>query len=342
MKIQGYDIDIEKVARAIREHKYRRVVIQVPEGLKRSVLPVVDFLKHETKTEILVLADPCFGACDLATYKLHDLNVDCVIHIGHLPISICENTDTPTICLNATLDTDVQKMIKKAIPLLIGKHIGLVTTAQHIHTLDPIAVQLRAHGFKPLIGKGDKRIAMNGQILGCNFSAGTSIAKRVDSFLFIGSGMFHPLGLLLCVKKPVVVADPYTNSVKKEEVEELKDTVLRQRYGAIASVQHAEQFGILVGLKPGQHRLNQVNKIKAMLDEQHKKTYILILDTFSPDVLHNFVDIDCFVSTACPRIAIDDYQLYKKPILTPIELEIVLGKKRWDDYRFDEIKSETH
>jgi diphthamide synthase subunit DPH2 len=28
---------------------------------------------------------------------------------------------------------------------------------------------------------------------------------------------------------------------------------------------------------------------------------------------------------------------YKKPIITQIELEIVLGIKKWDDYKFDEI-----
>jgi 2-(3-amino-3-carboxypropyl)histidine synthase len=47
--------------------------------------------------------------------------------------------------------------------------------------------------------------------------------------------------------------------------------------------------------------------------------------------------IDCFVSTACPRIAIDDYMQYKVPIITPIELDILLGYKKWDDYIFDEI-----
>jgi diphthamide synthase subunit DPH2 len=28
---------------------------------------------------------------------------------------------------------------------------------------------------------------------------------------------------------------------------------------------------------------------------------------------------------------------YKTPILTPVELDILLGFKKWDDYQFDEI-----
>ena len=48
-------------------------------------------------------------------------------------------------------------------------------------------------------------------------------------------------------------------------------------------------------------------------------------------------EADAYVSTACPRIAIDDYLKYTKPILTPIELEIVLGIKEWSDYTMDLI-----
>jgi 2-(3-amino-3-carboxypropyl)histidine synthase len=53
--------------------------------------------------------------------------------------------------------------------------------------------------------------------------------------------------------------------------------------------------------------------------------------------LQGFTEIDCYVSTACPRIAIDDYLQYKKPIITPVEVEIVLGKRAWEEYVFDEI-----
>jgi len=64
---------------------------------------------------------------------------------------------------------------------------------------------------------------------------------------------------------------------------------------------------------------------------------IIALDNFSPVSLQSFGDIDCFVSTACPRIAIDGYLQYKTPIITPVELEIVLGRRKWQDYTFGQI-----
>jgi 2-(3-amino-3-carboxypropyl)histidine synthase len=29
--------------------------------------------------------------------------------------------------------------------------------------------------------------------------------------------------------------------------------------------------------------------------------------------------------------------MYKKPLLTPSELEIAIGKRKWEDYEIDEI-----
>jgi 2-(3-amino-3-carboxypropyl)histidine synthase len=75
-----------------------------------------------------------------------------------------------------------------------------------------------------------------------------------------------------------------------------------------------------------------------MIDSTGRKSLLITVDEFSPVPLQGF-DLDCYVSTACPRIAIDDYLQYKKPIITPVELEIVLGRREWETYVFDEILS---
>jgi len=337
MKISEYSIDIEKVLQTILKNEYRVIALQIPEGLKRETNKIVEFLEHETAANVIVIADPCFGACDIVDSKLKNLDVDFIIHIGHMPLPNLKDFSIPTAFINALSTKNVNVVVRKSLSFLHGKKIGIVTTVQHIHTLKNVENILRKHNFIPIKSKGDKRISTEGQILGCNFSAGTTISNRVDSFLFIGSGTFHPLGLLLSSKKPVIAADPYTGAVKREELNKLKDTILRQRYGAIALSKDAQSFGILIGLKQGQQRIKLAYKIKSMLDNLDKKSILIAMDNFSPSSLQGFVDIDCFVSTACPRIAIDDYLQYKIPILTPIELEIVLGKRRWEDYDFDQI-----
>ncbi len=339
MEISGYIIDIESAVQSITQNHYRTIAVQIPEGLKRSVFPLVEYIKNETNATVLVSANPCFGACDVVNYELKNLDVDCVIQVGHTAIPDVENFWIPTIFINAQSTLDVSKVVEKAIPSLIGKKIGLVTTAQHLHTLEIVEKILRQHNLEPLFTSGDERIAEKGQILGCNFSAGEKLSESVDSFLFIGSGTFHPVGLAMSTKKPVIAADPYTNSVKKQEIEDMKNNILRQRYGAILAARSAQRFGILIGLKRGQQRLNLAYEVQQMLDAAGRHSLLITQDEFSPTSLQGF-DLDCYVSTACPRIAIDDYLQYKKPIVTPIELEIALGRREWETYVFDEILKE--
>ena len=76
-----------------------------------------------------------------------------------------------------------------------------------------------------------------------------------------------------------------------------------------------------------------------MLEDAGRQADVVILEEFHPDRLLPF-DADAYVSTACPRIAIDDYLRYSKPLLTPVEVEIMLGRRRWDEYRMDAILGE--
>jgi len=88
--------------------------------------------------------------------------------------------------------------------------------------------------------------------------------------------------------------------------------------------------------KKGQLRFDLALHLKKLIKEHGFDAQILNMDYISPDLLLPY-DLDAFVMTACPRIAIDDSAMYKKPVLTPDELEIVLGLRDWEDYQMDEI-----
>ena len=80
---------------------------------------------------------------------------------------------------------------------------------------------------------------------------------------------------------------------------------------------------------------SEVEKLLQKL--RNKRGYLLALDHVSPDLI-DFYPVDAFVNTACPRIAIDDSVRYAKPLITPFELEVALGEKKWENgYQFDEI-----
>jgi 2-(3-amino-3-carboxypropyl)histidine synthase len=55
----------------------------------------------------------------------------------------------------------------------------------------------------------------------------------------------------------------------------------------------------------------------------------------SPGELLN-LGFDCYVNTACPRLAYDDQIRFPVPVLSPPEFEILCGARSWDDYTIDE------
>ena len=113
------------------------------------------------------------------------------------------------------------------------------------------------------------------------------------------------------------------------------DRILRIRFARITKAREAKKWGIIVSSKEGQYRLELANQIKKLLKDTGMEGFVIMVDNVNPDVLLPY--LDAFVVTACPRIAIDDSQMYKKPLITPQELEIVLNKREWENYQLDEI-----
>ena len=77
-----YDLELDRVKDIIRKNGYKRVCIQLPEGLK----PKADIISKEIESipcEVLIWAGTCFGACD--TPQGLDDTVDAVIQWGHSP-----------------------------------------------------------------------------------------------------------------------------------------------------------------------------------------------------------------------------------------------------------------
>jgi 2-(3-amino-3-carboxypropyl)histidine synthase len=327
----GYDLELDEVCQTIEKNGYKNIMLQFPEGLKRAATEVKDIIENRTKADVLISADLCFGACD-TPLALEPLGMDFLVQFGHTEIPNLKYP-IPVMFVEAHSNLDVIPAVKKAIKLL-AKKVGLITTSQHIHKLTEVRNYLEQQGFETEVGEASGRTASDGQVLGCDLSSATSISSFVDCFLFVGSGNFHALGVAIATKKPVIIADPYKNEAR--DCHEIKDRMMRQRFGAIERAKDALSFGIIIGTKPGQTRMKLANDLKMLLEKHEKKSYILVMNQVSFAAVKPF-KIDALVSCACPRIALDDYLMYDSPILTPVELKIVLGELKWEDYRFDEL-----
>lgn len=313
--------DIQQINEAIKERKARYVGLQFPEGLKRKGPEIAKTIESDTGATVIISGDPCYGACDIDEGLL-DM-VDVLFHFGHSRLS----DDDRIVFIEYYHEVDVSKAIETALPML-GQRVGIVTTVQHIPMIEHVERLIREAGKTPVLHKGDSRITYPGQLLGCNFSAAPA---DVDSILYVGSGNFHPMGVQLATKIPVIAADPFTGEARKVDVER----IMRQRYAVMAKAMDAKRWGIIIAMKSGQKRLELAKRIKATAGD----AVLISIHEIAPDRLLSF-KVDAYVSTACPRVAIDDAGRFNVPVLTPVEFDIIKGLRSWDDLAFDEIRGE--
>lgn len=183
-------------------------------------------------------------------------------------------------------------VIKKSIKLLKGR-IGLVSTIQHKYQLEKAKNFLEKNNIKAVVG---------GSVLGCNAENAVKIKNKVDMFLYVGSGEFHPIEISLETEKKVIIANPLSDKVKELNNSEIK-RIKQRRKGALLRFLSSKNIGILVSLKQGQNRLNDAFKLKKKLKD--KNCYIFAADTLDLSQIENFPFIEAWVNTACPRI-VDD------------------------------------
>ncbi|WFN33677.1 diphthamide biosynthesis enzyme Dph2 [Methanogenium sp. S4BF] len=303
----------------LRASGARTVALQFPEGLKRRAPETAAALKEAGYT-VIISGDPCYGACDLATDAL--ALADVLIHFGHAPVD-----DRPGVIYEqVTFDFDPE-IAERAISLLDqGRPVGLVTTVQHAHLTDAVAAVLEARGFAVVVGDGNARTPCRGQVLGCSYASARSAGT--SQYLYVGTGVFHAIGVGLATGARVVALDPYTGRAEEADASRL----MRRRFVQIEKARQAKTVGIILSTKSGQRREDLARHLASLSPAAD----IICMREVSPDSLLN-LGYDCYVNTACPRLAYDDQVRFPVPVLSPPEYEIVRGIRDWDDYIIDEI-----
>jgi 2-(3-amino-3-carboxypropyl)histidine synthase len=295
------------------------VALQAPEGLKRKLSEIAADLR-ESGFSVIISGDPCYGACDLDLEILN--HADVLVHLGHAPVD-----RTGRVIYDIARMDFRPESVSSAIPLLTEREIGLVTTVQHAHMIQKVTAFLRDAGIEAIVAPGSVRTPYDGQILGCSFDAARKTGAR--EILYVGTGMFHPLGIQIATRSRVIACDPYTRTSVVVDGERL----LRKRFALIERARDAERFGIIISPKSGQYRRDLATRLVSLSD----RAVPVLLREVTPDQLLN-LGMPCYVNTACPRLAYDDQVRWPVPVLTPCEFEILCGKRGFESYEVDEIR----
>ncbi|MCL4365468.1 MAG: diphthamide biosynthesis enzyme Dph2 [Candidatus Marsarchaeota archaeon] len=298
-----------------------RILLQFPEGLKQEALKHAEKLEAEGH-EVFISASPTFGACDLAIDEAKNIGAEKIVHFGHAEF---HKVDFNVEYVPYYIDADLRILDRSEEPLRQYKRVGLVTTIQHMHQLGKVEEFLRSKGKEVVIGKPFGFAKERGQILGCDAGSAATIDRDVDAFVYFGGGMFHPLGALLMTTKPFLVIEPFAGTV--EFIDRYREIYRKRSRGRIQASVDARRFGILASTKNGQDNMPMARILKSRIEAAGMTAAILVSNTFNFESLDNMLEFDAFVNTACPRIAIDDPDRTRRPLLSANELNEVLRIK---------------
>ncbi len=202
-----------------------------------------------------------------------------------------------TFFIHAKLEHDT-KLTDEALKKLPKQRYGLVTSIQHMHKIRDVQEQLEGSIF-------------GGQLLGCRADAGERVNEKVDAFLFVGTGVFHPIQLALRTNKDVWLWDLVEKRLTKLEKRQI-DNYVKRKKACLSKFFASDIIGVIITTKIGQNenkimkftkgiKLGYAKKLEKLYKE--KNYYYFACDTLSQYDMENFPFIQCWVNTACNRIA---------------------------------------
>lgn len=189
-----------------------------------------------------------------------------------------------------------------------------------------------------------------GEILGCT----APTLGDVDALIYLGDGRFHLESIMIA--NPTVPAfryDPYSKKLTRErynhtEMRTIRDEAVqtaRRSINALTSTPLADEnglqrsspskdkepplWGVVLGTLGRQGSFKQLQAITHQLNSSRTPIpYMpILLSELSPAKLALFdPHISAFVQTSCPRLSIDWGYAFDRPLLTPYETAVAVGK----------------
>lgn len=201
------------------------------------------------------------------------------------------------------------------------KTAALYASVQFVNNLDAVKKQLIDNNITAITSHAD-RAHVKGQLLGCDnyhnsLNLSPSEEKKIDCYIYVGDGKFHPLALVYAQKdltemKEIICNDPLAKKMSLMGVNDIK--ILLKKYRAsLMKFLASKNIGVIITIKPGQEQFRPASALEKLFPE--KLFYYFIDNVVSFDQLENFNFIEMWVNTACPRIGFDDREKFVKGVI---------------------------
>lgn len=322
----NYNFEVHKCVHRVRSSSARRVALQFPDGLLMYSLPLADILRSFAGAdEVVVLAEPTYGACCIDDLAAAALSVDLLIHYGHSCLVPVSFSKVPTLYVFVDIKVDVARLVDVVRSNFEpSTRLVLAGTVQFNSAVHAARASLsEEHGYEVLVPQAKPLSA--GEVLGCT---APTVGRRIggaEALVFVADGRFHLEAFMIA--NPGIKAfryDPYLGVLFLEEYDHAGMKAARRQ--AIMAAQKAKRWGVVLGTLGRQGSTRVLDRILGRMEEKGLDYTVVLMSELSPARIELFGDsVDAWVQIACPRLSIDWGEAFKKPLLTTFELEIAMG-----------------
>ncbi|CAG5135786.1 unnamed protein product [Candidula unifasciata] len=333
---ENYNFEIHKTIWKIRQTKSKRVALQFPEGLLLFACVIADIIERFTEADTVIMGDVTYGACCVDDFTAKALGADLMVHYGHsclIPIDQTEGIQMLYVFVDIKIDT-VHFIETLKFNFDPGTRLALVSTIQFVAALQGAKQFLSPH---LTVTTPQSKPLSPGEILGCT----SPRLADTDAIVYLGDGRFHLESIMIHNPHlPAYRYDPYSKVFTREYYDIQRMHQARQEAIAVAS--KAKMVGIILGTLGRQGSPKVLETLTSQIKASGRDYLIVLLSEIFPDKLKLMDSVEAWVQVACPRLSIDWGTAFRKPLLTPYELNVALKVTNWQStYPMDYYASDS-
>jgi len=325
----NYNLEVPKTIWRIRRDGFKRVALQLPEGLTMFATTLSDIIETFTEAETVIMADVTYGACCVDDFSAKALGCDLMVHYGHsclVPVDQTTNIKMLYIFVDIKIDS-LHFVESLKVCLEKEEQVSLVSTIQFVATLQAVARDLNSEGWKVEVPQA--KPLSPGEILGCT----SPDMRSSQALVYLGDGRFHLESAMIA--NPLVKAyryDPYSKVLSREYYDH--DLMKKNRHQAIETAKQADTWGLILGTLGRQGNPNVLEHIKKKAESLNKKVITVLLSEIFPQKLALMPQVGAWVQIACPRLSIDWGLAFHAPILSPYEAAVAMKEVVWQEEHY--------
>ncbi|WOK95830.1 hypothetical protein Cni_G04537 [Canna indica] len=322
----NYDFEVHKTLHRLASSGARRPALQLPDGLLMYALPLADIFLSAAATrvdDVLILADPTYGACCLDDFAASALSADLLVHYGHSCLVPVPSSRLPVLYVFVDIRIDTDRLVDAICSTFpLSSKLALAGTIQFVAAVHAAKSRLSAEGYDVTVPQA--KPLSPGEVLGCTAPT-IPKSKGINALVFVADGRFHLEAFMIANPGiPAFRYDPFLGVLVLEEYDH--EGMKRARKDAILTAREAKSWGIVLGTLGRQGNTRVLDRVVEHMEEKGMEWTVVLMSELSPARIALFGDsVDAWVQIACPRLSIDWGEGFTKPLLTTFELDIALG-----------------